>query len=491
MYLASLHVQNYRCFIDETITFGPGVNVLIGENNAGKSTVISALGLLLDQRSRRRPGFFDFHHPSSELGIPPAIRITATFRSSPADTIEDKALVAAWLTKLTPPWEAQITYVFQLEPDDEARCASQLAGVSTGLYGEFRSIVESYLDKYVTRRYGGNPQNQLPAERESLEKIDWQFLGALRDAERELFAGSNPLLKRLLRQVRDYGKTDAQKATLTEEFRQLASNIGQHMRARIGLDPLLATVKDTGAYEGGVPILQDEIAEDDILAALRLYVETNGMNLPAELNGLGYNNLIYISLILASLDYQTDPKNRGPNATVFPILCIEEPEAHLHPALQYKLLKHVEKRVRETKRNRQVFVTTHSTHITSACDLDHLICLTIPEVPTSPRATYPGKCFADTAEGKESKAYVERYLDATKSNLLFSKGVLLVEGIAELLLVPALAEYIGCSLEEHHVAIVAVGGLTFRHFLPLFGAGCPAAASRLSDRWGSCKETYI
>jgi len=80
------------------ITFSSGVNVLIGENKTGKTTVIGALGLLLDQRSRRRPGFFDFHHPPIELAIPPSIRITATFRSSLTDTIEDKALVAAWLT---------------------------------------------------------------------------------------------------------------------------------------------------------------------------------------------------------------------------------------------------------------------------------------------------------------------------------------------------------------------------------------------------------
>jgi putative ATP-dependent endonuclease of OLD family len=103
---------------------------------------------------------------------------------------------------------------------------------------------------------------------------------------------------------------------------------------------------------------------------------------------------------------------------------------------------------------------------------------TLPTTSGSPRIAYPGKCFTSDKEGKSSKAYVERYLDATKSSLLFAKGVISVEGIAEQLLLPVLAEHIDCSLEEHHVALVPVGGLTFKHFLPLFGAGLPPVQTK-------------
>lgn len=473
MYLAEIRIHNYRCFAAETIVCSPGVNVLIGENNAGKSTVIGALGLLFGQGSRRLQ-FFDFHQPPVDAMQAPAISITATFRSSASDTFEDKALVGAWLTKLEAPWEAQVHYTFMLESEDEAACAQALASVVPGDKAHYRRIVEAYLPKYAARIYGGNLDNWLVADRESMEKIAIHSLGALRDAERELFSGANPLLKRLLHQVRDDGKTEQEKALKNHEFDQLAMTLGKHLRGRISLDPLLQLVTDTGALEGGKPHLTDNLSEDDVLAALRIYVETNGISLPAELNGLGYNNLIYISLVLASLDYRADPQRAGSNATVFPILCIEEPEAHLHPALQYKVLKHIEKRVKETKRNRQVFVTTHSTHITSASPLDQLICLAVPDKDQHTRVAYPGKSFLNDEEGKASKAYVERYLDATKSNLLFAKGVILVEGLAEQLLLPVLADYLDCSLEEHHVAIIPVGGLTFRHFLPLFGAGLPA-----------------
>jgi putative ATP-dependent endonuclease of OLD family len=474
MYLASAHIKNYRCFADETIQFSSGVNVLLGENNSGKTTVIRALGLVLDQRSRRRPDFFDFHHPCADPLVPPAISIAVTFRSSATDSIEDRALVATWLTTLDSPWEAQVTYTFQLEPDDDALCRQALSAIAPGNQQQYQRVIESFLDKYVTRIYGGNLENLLKAESESLERISFATLEALRDAEREIFAGSNPLLKRLLKQVRDHGQTTQQKAARDQQFQTLAGNLGLHMRSRIDLNLLLQLVTDTGALEGGQPHLAENLTDEDVLNALRLHVMANGISLPAERNGLGYNNLIYISLVLASLDHQADVATQGSNATLFPILCIEEPEAHLHPALQYKLLKHLEGRVGEAGKNRQVFITTHSTHITSASPLDQLICLTIPENGQTPRVAYPGKCFLENAQGKDSKAYVERYLDATKSNLLFSKGIILVEGLAEQLLLPVMADHLACSLEEHHVALIPVGGSTFKHFLPLFGAGLTA-----------------
>jgi putative ATP-dependent endonuclease of OLD family len=56
--------------------------------------------------------------------------------------------------------------------------------------------------------------------------------------------------------------------------------------------------------------------------------------------------------------------------------------------------------------------------------------------------------------------------------MLFAKGIIFVEGIAEQLLIPCCAEYIGAPLEEGHVAVIGIGGLTFKHFLPLFGIAC-------------------
>jgi putative ATP-dependent endonuclease of the OLD family len=469
MFLASLRIKNYRCFADQTIEFCPGVNVLTGENNAGKTTVLSALGLVFDPQHRHRLTYFDFHQPSTNRTLPPSIDITAVFRSTKGDTIYDKALVAKWLTKLEPPWEATLTYTFNLDPEDDSACRVELKAISNDVEASYRRIVERFLPKYVTHVFAGDPTSVLAADREMLDKIDFRMLDALRDAERLLFSGTDPLLKYILLQVRDKGKEQIERDKSDAEFDALSAQLGKHLHSRHSLDPLLSFVTETGALEGGKPTLKDNIALDDILSVLHLYVEGTGISVPAERNGMGYNNLIYISLVLASIDNEADSAKSGPNAKTFPILCIEEPEAHLHPSLQYKLLKYLQTRVSPSERTKQVFITTHSTHIASASELDQIICLTLP-LQGEQHVAYPGRCFPTTPEGEASKAYVQRYLDATKSNLLFAKGILLVEGIAELLLVPVLADQIDCSFATHHVAIISVGGITFKHFLPLFGA---------------------
>jgi len=475
MYIAKIHIQNYRCFKEQSVEFQPGVNVIIGENNAGKTALLKALGLIFNRRNRRIGSIYDFYQGINNFSEPPAITVSLTLQSSEQDRIKDKALVATWLTKLSIPWEATLTYKFLLPERDTVDFQKEIN--STTSKEQFWNVVERYLPKYVSRIYGGNPDANNQAEPEALNRFDYQFLDAIRDVESELFSGSNPLMKAMLMQVldRDVKDNEAKRNQRQQEFRELANPLQTHLKKRLDVDTLFNLVEETGAKDGGQPELSGEISEHDLMAALKLFIRPQDFDfsLPANYNGLGYNNLVYISLVLASLDFKSSVKNLGENALLFPMLLIEEPEAHLHPALQYKLLKYIQKRVRQGQSSRQVFITTHSTHITAASGLDPIICMSAANKEHGVHLSYPGRAFPDTAEGKKSKKYVERYLDATKSNMLFVKGVIFVEGLAEQLLIPCFAEYMDSSLENHHVAVIAVGGSTFKHFVPIFGAVLP------------------
>src|SRR5690606_16669356 len=118
-----------------------------------------------------------------------------------------------------------------------------------------------------------------------------------------------------------------------------------------------------------------------------------------------YNNLIFMSLLLAKMQVNASETYLGSNAKVYPMLIIEEPEAHLHPTMQGQLLKFLKQNLKQ-KKVRQIFITTHSTHITGSLSLDELICLY--KVNNETHVSYPGRVFENN---EDSKKYVERFLD--------------------------------------------------------------------------------
>ncbi len=203
-----------------------------------------------------------------------------------------------------------------------------------------------------------------------------------------------------------------------------------------------------------------------------------------EENSLGYNNLLYIASILAELILEED-EDRG-EETYLRLLLIEEPEAHLHPQLQLRLLRHL-KTVAED-RGIQVIITTHSTVISAAVSW---ITLSIfPMMEGLPR--YPETVRAPL----QSRRFVDRWLDVTKSNLLFSKGALLVEGIAEAIVLPELARIVLCPygegkncLDDYGVSVINLGGIYFNYFMQLFcdvtgaqpGENVPIRCAGLTD----------
>lgn len=466
MYISHLHLKNFRCFEDASVEFRPGVNVIIGENNSGKTAILAALRQLFGNGTGRKLGFFDIFQGCNKFEEAPAVRIAATLCSSPADTPADRALVAQWLTCLETPWKATLSYELFL-PEEEAGRFAQALGTDPDR-DRYYDAVRDFLPKYVARIYGGNLDTRAAADPELLRKFGCQFLDALRDAESHLTSGRDQLLRAVLKDTLQ--EADPETAA---EFRGLSDKMRANVKGRVNEDALFSLVDKTGAADdGGRLTFQGTLSEAEFLATLELYVSRRGIELPIGRNGLGYNNLVYIALVLARMDAEAAVEKSGQNAVVFPILLMEEPEAHLHPALQYRLLKYLRSRLREGGGSRQAFITSHSTHVTSACSLDEIVCTASnQDGGAQPLLAYPGKVFGDSADGEASKKYVERYLDATKSNMLFARGVLLVEGLAELLVVPRLAEIAGYPLEDRLVALVAVDGSTFKHFLPLFGAG--------------------
>lgn len=484
MYISRIEIENFRNFSSAIIKLNFGLNVIIGHNNSGKTNLLKALQLVFDRDLRRKPTIDDFYKDYVDFKDPPRIKITATI-SEYKDLEDDKNVVYDWLVKESPSYDAQLTYMFFLPAkhlDEYNKEVDELKN-DDGKYDQdrcFKLIEKKFLKKYISRIFGGDPQKEEIADPDNLNRFDFQFLDAIRDAEKEMFSGNHTLLRDVLNYFLDYdisNGSDFEELTKKQrdkikkrelEFIDNSKKLLEHLINRVSKDKILEYSEETGADKGGKPDFDAEISEQEILFALRLIVGKSGLKLPIKNNGLGYNNLLFIALILAKIQMERSA-SMGDNAKIFPILAIEEPEAHLHPSMQFKFLQFLEKNLSEHKQARQVFITSHSTHITSAVDLDSIICL-YEDVDGIKRVAYPGKVFLDDKDDQHSKIYVKRFLDATKSNMLFANRLIFVEGISEQLLLPCFAAYLDKEeqLLNEHVCIVNVDSRTFKHFLKIF-----------------------
>jgi len=446
MYISKVHIKNFRNFADCGIPLSEGLSVLIGENNVGKSNFLAALGLIFSpdasQRTRQLT-IEDFSIDVPRTDEPPEIRVACTLTGFNADP--EKSVVATWLTRN--PQEALVTYVF--------RCSAK-GGAAYKKDGPIP------IEEYEWAIFGGETETKGAFEFDQLQKIVLDSLGALRDAQNDLQPGARGNIGRVLRH---FQTSDVQKQSITGAIGQLNGLLGQTGQVQ----GAQKSINERLIEIGGATNAQDTrlapvgARYDDLIRDVKIEVRSVGKEFRAvSWNGLGYNNLLFISVLLA--DYVN---RRAGQKLVLPIMAIEEPEAHLHPHLQKLLNRNFEK----SARGAQVIATTHSTHITSSVSPDALVALNRDEHGVL-QAVRIGSLFPSDKIGKREKLDLERYLDATKSTLFFAKSVLLVEGLAEALLIPILARKCArpqLELDEKGVSVVPVHGVSFRPFLRLFG----------------------
>lgn len=484
MYIKEIKISNFRNFKDASVPFHEGVNVILGHNNTGKSNLLRAIGLVLGFSDGHRLGTSDIFYDTNVATLKlqsPRIQITLVLHRSEGEALDsaEMGLFSGMMTDPALSEEAELRYEFKLADTQENNYKADVAGATTAK--EIWKIIDhDYFRFYRSSRSGGNQAAGISVN-DALGQIDFQFLDAIRDVSHDLYAGYNPLLRDVLNFFIDYSvKNDAEKTeeeikeqlkTLRDNFVLQSAPLMQTLQSRLqnGKNVFLKYAVDTGAtFNGAVPDFDGEVTENEMFAVLRMIIKyAIGIEVPATYNGLGYNNLIYMSLLLAKMQADSSITYMKRNAKVLTFLAVEECEAHLHPAMQYKFLQFLQ----DNKANghvRQIFMTTHSTQIASAVKLDDLICLTSPKLGQIdvgyPRVIYNG----NNANDVKSKQYVQRFLDATKADMFFANRLIFVEGVAEELLLPVFARYLGKNLTDEHVLVVNMGGRYFNHFLKLF-----------------------
>lgn len=467
MYISKLSIQGYKNTQKKsTISFNKGLNVLLGENGCGKTAVINALRLLLRE-------------PESNYACSPDDFYCSLDRSCVSDTIE----IDAVLSELTE--DEKIIFLSWCNADFDAHLHLRITENPTKLGS-------------MKRKYWGSESTASIFEEDTFDRVECIYLPPLRDAESKLSAGRRSRLAWLLK--KKYGdNTESLVANVAEFNDNIVQNKDgkyteiQEVKASINGK----IVQALGTRLGQSVNLQfsettfNRIIENIRMVFFPLSGETDIKKFrDLATNSLGYNNLLYIATVFAELELIKD-------SDIFTILLIEEPEAHLHPQLQVKFIKYLET-LADTLPNAQVIISTHSPVLASSVKIDRLIHLVGKEDSIS-STTISQKDF----DNSDAESYINRWLDVTKSTMLFSRGIILVEGIAEALVLPKLAEIVlqkynqnreahlrlASTLDAMGVSVININGINFKYFMKLFGnfegssgPSIPIYCSGLTDR---------
>ena len=420
MWLRELQIRNFRKIDALTVCFPRGLTVLVGENNSGKTTIIDALRLMLFS-SR------DFD----------SLRLTE-------DDFQAEANHA--------PIEISCRFT-ELEDEDEVHfqeCLVDIGGGKFEMQVTARVEFNETTNRCNVKMWGGETEGgSLPSNH--YDRLATIYLQPLRDPERGLRPGQHSQVSRLIDSL-----TNEDQRT---DFETIAKDANEKIRV---LEPVEAAKDDINTQmadiAGSELAQRTELIFADptfrrIISGLKPEIE----GLPFALNGLGYNNLIFTSATLGTLRLSPQFSFRS--------IMIEEPEAHLHPQLQMLLLKHLADVASKHEGNQvQVIASSHSPILASQAPIDSVV--SVHEVDGKVGTV----SLCSVSIDDKIKKKLQRYLDATRGELFFARRILMVEGIAEALLLPVLAKISGGNLKESSVTVLNADGINFNAFIPLFKA---------------------
>lgn len=438
MYLSQLNLWNFRKYGKGegekpglSLDLQPGLTLLVGENDAGKTAVIDAIKLVLLTQSREflKLEYEDFHIPigKTERERTDMMRIECVFKGFTDDeakhflewlSIENTSDYTLSVFLIGERKEGKVFYDIKAGPDPEGMALSMIA-----------------------RDY-----------------LRTTYLKPLRDAESELTPGRKSRLAQILGSHEAFNAKDG-----THHLSSMMQTANKGIMSYFEGFEADGTTALTD--QSGKKVLEDLnkflgrfFTERDLKKAkfslsdpeLKHILEKLLLQFEEMRTGLGSQNRLYIAaeLLLLKRDIYLGLR----------LGLIEEAEAHLHPQAQLKLIEFLQE-VADTS-NVQLLLTTHSPNLASKVRLENIIlCKDNNAFPL-------GQTHTDLSPG--DYRFLQRFLDVTKANLFFAKGLILVEGDAENLLIPVIADIIGLPLSRYGISIINVNSTAFLRYSRIF-----------------------
>jgi len=465
MFLSELKIWNFRKYgLVEGgapglhLKLNKGLNLLVGENDSGKTAIIDAVKFVLQtqsldyQRLEEEDFFLQPGIEQTDTNREKSLKIECIFRGFDAENNEaanfiewlgiekDSAGKDRYFLKVTlnaERKERKITYDIKAGPDDEG----------TQLDGTARDFLR------VT------------------------YLKPLRDAESELIPGRRSRLAQILKSHEAFSSDQKADHTITKIAEKANKQIEGYFKGKDENNSDIPDQSGKNLLSDINEYLKEFFTEKEINKIAKFAISGQSLSgileklildLTEENSGLGSYNRLYIAtelLLLKRINYYG-----------LKLSLIEEVEAHLHPQAQLRLIEYLQNEIAD-KSAVQLIMTTHSPNLASKVKLDNLI------ICKGDKAFPLGSDFTELEKG--DYLFLERFLDVTKANLFFAQGVILVEGYAEEILIPVIADILGKPLTKHGVSVVNVQSTAFLRYSRIFkrksGEGMGVKVSVVTD----------
>lgn len=503
MYINRLVIENYRNHNKTDIRLFEGVNVIVGPNNSGKSNLLKTI-TFLTQSSRMNRDVHDFNknylidnmellkEKSPVIEIKYYVEHTLSV-SNPGSAISKMQKITIYnaegnLTEDEDEMKLYGAFIlrFRLDPRIELEYLEKVNGSIIDNIDQLLNVISYFINHYDWVFYNIDGVNEI--KKSVIEKL---FTINNVDANRDINNITNNTKKFVkdsinLREVDTLQAKNDVTSLIKDRFVSVTDSINEQIER---------DQDEIGITNGKNKFISSFLFDSDFsdFFHYELINAAKGYNLPLFNNGLGYNNLIYIRNMINQSQRED-----------YNILLIEEPEAHLHPNMQYKLLKYIYSlcsvEIEDKLFTNQIFITTHSPNITASAKLEDVIILDYSEYSESgsiinvsqlsnnynldylktmlsidlledeTQEEYEKflKCFDEVLI--KGKLHLQKFLDVTRSDILFASKVILVEGISEKLMFNKMVECSGYkkNLIDEYVSVVELGGINFQYFLPLF-----------------------
>lgn len=423
MLLKKLYIKGFRNFREVSVNFNEH-SLMIGANDVGKTNLIYALRLLLDR------SFSDYDYELAESDFFAYEDTHVIVIRAYIDSITEDCVTARLPGKISNDGKLVLQYTATI---NNGKVEYQFFCGKSDSVEDLKEIDSPFYRKYLNLKY-------ISSRREF-----WSYI--------------NKTKKELLLQAKGSRTEEVVKADdvlydeIEQKLQEVDAKIPQLSYVKNATSHLNKELDKLSIHNREQQIVFDTASTDVDRVIQNVSVTSKYGDKKMIIGGEGRVNQIYLSL-WASQNQHTETSNE------VSIICVEEPEAYLHPHQQRELAAYLGRTLQG-----QVILTSHSPYIVSEFTPNSIIRLYKED--THDTLVASDGCSEEIAEGIEDFGY---RMSVIPAEAFFSDCVILVEGPSEMVFYKTLAKQIGIELDRLNISVLSVDGVSFPTYMDILNA---------------------